>query len=246
MDTLVINDFLAVGYRIPTLDVEDPQQITRLPTTDGEFPLPAGRTKAVVGAGTGLGVGFLTAENGKYLAHPSEGGHSSFAAFDEETFELKEYITKKFGTAPGAEPFISGQGISNIYHCMKAGKKFAVDGVLKEIDRTKDEDKPALISKNARDNQACRNIMKLFVKMYGSFAGNLAVVFLPFGGVYLAGGIATKNEWLFLEDNLFMKNFEQNYNPIIRPLLKKIPVYIVRDYSISLYGAANAAVTLMG
>jgi glucokinase len=87
--------------------------------------------------------------------------------------------------------------------------------------------------------------MKLFVKMYGSFAGSLAVVFLPFGGIYLAGGIATKNEWLFLEDNLFMKYFEQNYNPILRPLLKKIPVYIVRDYSISLYGAANAAVTLM-
>ena len=43
-----------------------------------------------------------------------------------------------------------------------------------------------------------------------------------------------------------MKNFERNYNPILRPLLKKIPVYIVRDYSISLYGAANAAVTLMG
>jgi glucokinase len=87
--------------------------------------------------------------------------------------------------------------------------------------------------------------MKLFVNMYGSFAGSLAVVFMPFGGVYLAGGIATKNEWLFLENNLFMKNFERNYNPNIRPLLKKIPVYIVRDYSISLYGAANAAVTLM-
>jgi len=32
---------------------------------------------------------------------------------------------------------------------------------------------------------------------------------MPFGGVYLAGGIATKNEWLFLENNLFMKNFER-------------------------------------
>ena len=120
-----------------------------------------------------------------------------------------------------------------------------IDGVLKEIDQAKDEDKPALISQNAKDNQVCRDIMKLFVKMYGSFAGSLAVVFMPFGGVYLAGGIATKNEWLFLENNLFMKNFERNYNPNIRPLLKKIPVYIVRDYSISLYGAANAAVTLM-
>jgi glucokinase len=245
MDTLVINDFLAVGYGIPTLEVNDPKQITRLPTTEGKFPAPTGSTKIVVGAGTGLGVGFLTADAGKYRAHPSEGGHSGFAAFDEETIKLKEYVTKKFGMAPGTEPFVSGQGIANIYNYLKDGKKMAMDGVLKEIDRTTDEDKPALISKNAKDNPVCRDIMKLFVKMYGSFAGSLAVVFMPFGGVYLAGGIATKNEWLFLEDNLFMKYFEQNYNPILRLLLKKIPVYIVRDYSISLYGAANAAVTLM-
>jgi glucokinase len=63
--------------------------------------------------------------------------------------------------------------------------------------------------------------------------------------MYLAGGIVTKNEALFFEDNLFMNNFEQNYNDNIKPLLKKIPVYIIKDYSISLYGAANAAVTLM-
>jgi glucokinase len=245
VDTLVINDFLAVGYGIPTLAVDDPKQITRLPGTDGKFPAPADGTKIVVGAGTGLGVGFLTNEDGKYRAHPSEGGHSGFAAFDEETAKLKEYVAKKYGMAPGTEPFVSGQGIANIYNCLKDGKKLVMVGVLKEIDQAKDEDKPALISKNAKDNQVCRDIMKLFVKMYGSFAGSLAVVFMPFGGVYLAGGIATKNEWLFLEDNLFMKNFERNYNPNIRPLLKKIPVYIVRDYSISLYGAANAAVTLM-
>jgi glucokinase len=45
-------------------------------------------------------------------------------------------------------------------------------------------------------------------------------------------------------DNLFMKWFEKNYNPNIRPLLNKIPVYIIKDYSISLYGAANASLNL--
>jgi glucokinase len=245
-DTLVINDFLAIGYGIPTLDVNNPAQITKLPTTEGNFPKQSGTTKAVVGAGTGLGVGFLTATNGKYTAHPSEGGHSGFAAFDDETIKLKEYVAKKIGIAPGVELFVSGQGISNIYHYLKDKKNIKMEGVLKEIDLTKDEDKPALISINAKSNKVCRDIMKLFVKMYGGFAGGLAVIFLPFGGLYLAGGIVTKNEELFLEDNLFVRNFEANYNPNIRPLLKKIPVYIVRDYSISLYGAANAAVMLMG
>jgi glucokinase len=245
IDTLIINDFLAIGYGIPTLDVNDQKQITKLATTEGNFPKPSGTTKAVVGAGTGLGVGFLTARDGKYTAHPSEGGHSGFAAFDDETIKLKEYIAGKIGMPPGVELFVSGQGISNIYNYFKDKRNIKIEGILKEIDRTKDEDKPALISKNARDNKTCRDIMNLFIKMYGSFAGGLAIIFLALGGVYLAGGIATKNEWLFLEDNLFMKNFETNYNPHIRPLLKKIPVYIIKDYSISLYGAANAAVTLM-
>jgi len=246
IDALIINDFSAIGYGIPTLDVDNPAQITKLATTEGNFPQPHGSTKAVVGAGTGLGVGFLTAIDGKYRAYPSEGGHSGFAAFDDQTLKLKEYVTNKTGEKnPVTELFVSGRGISNIYNYIKDTKNIEIEGVLKEIDQTKDEDKPALISVNARDNKICKDIMKLFIKMYGSFAGSLALIFLPFSGLYIAGGIAAKNEWLFLEDNLFMKHFEAHYNPNIKPLLKKIPVYIIKDYSISLYGAANAAVTLM-
>ena len=245
IDTLIINDFMAIGYGIPTLDVDNPKQITKLPTTEGKFPKPTGTTKAVVGAGTGLGVGFLTARAGQYRAHPSEGGHSGFPAFDDETVELKKYVAEKIETAPGTELFVSGQGIVNIYNYFKDRKNIKVEGVLKEIEEAKDEDKPSLISKNASDNKVCMDIMKLFIKMYGSFAGGLSLIFLPFGGMYLAGGIVTKNERFFLEDNLFMKSFESNYNPNISPLLKKIPVYTIKDYSISLYGAANAAVTLM-
>jgi glucokinase len=244
-DTLIINDFMAIGYGIPTLNVDNPSQITKLPTTDGSYPEQKGTIKAVVGAGTGLGVGFLTIDKGKYRAHPSEGGHSGFAAFDEETRALKDFITKKIGMTPGTEPFVSGQGITHIFHYFKEKKELNTDGVFAEIEAAGDIDKPALISKYAPTNNDCKRIMQLFIRMYGRFAGSLAVIFLPTNGMYLAGGIVTKNEALFFEDNLFMNNFEQNYNDNIKPLLKKIPVYIIKDYSISLYGAANAAVTLM-
>lgn len=239
--TLIINDFLAIGYGIPTLDVNNPDQITKLATTSGTYPEPRGDTKAVVGAGTGLGVGFLIRSGGKFRAHPSEGGHSGFAAYDDITRGLKEYVTNKYSAPPGTEPFVSGQGITNIFNYYRDKKNMEIKGVLSEIDTTPDDDKPALISKYAGENNVCREIMQLFISMYGRFAGSLSVIFLPFSGMYLAGGIVTKNEFLFTEGNLFMKNFEQNYNPNIQPLLKKIPVYIIKDYSISLYGAANAA-----
>jgi glucokinase len=246
LDTLVINDFLAVGYGIPTIDVEDKSKVTKLMGTDGKQAKQTGNTKLAVGAGTGLGVGYLIAQDGKYHAYPSEGGHSGFADFDDETKELKAYVTKNYnGIAAGTECFVSGQGITNIFNFYRDTKKMAMEGVIAEINKVKDEEKPALISKNSKTDPTCKKIMQLFVKMFGRFAGSIAVIFLPTAGVFLAGGIAAKNEELLLEDNLFMKNFEVNYNQNIQPLLKKFPVYIVKDYSISLYGAANAGHTLM-
>ena len=41
-----------------------------------------------------------------------------------------------------------------------------------------------------------------------------------------------------------MAMFERSYAKHIRSILAKTPVMIVKDYSISLYGAANAAVEL--
>lgn len=245
--TLIINDFLAIGYGIPTLDVNNPAQITKLPHPDGSCPEPKkGATKAVVGAGTGLGVGYLVAADGeKYIANPSEGGHAGFADFDEESKAIKEYVAKKFSKAPGVEPFVSGQGISNIYNYYKDVKGLKADGIFAEIDAVPDADKPGLISKNASTDPTCKAIMQAFIKMYGKSAGSYAVIFFCSGGMYLAGGIASKNEKLFLEDNLFMRYFEQSYRDGIEGLLKTIPVYIIKDYSISIFGAANAAITLM-
>ena len=125
-ETIIINDFMAIGYGIPTLDVDDTSQITRLPCTDGTFPKPEGDIKIAVGAGTGLGVGYLIARDGKYRAYPSEGGHSNFAEFDDETRELKQYVIKKknlTATSVGTEPFVSGMGIYNAFNFLKLERR---------------------------------------------------------------------------------------------------------------------------
>jgi glucokinase len=182
----------------------------------------------------------------KYYAAPSEGGHSGFASFDEETQDIKEFVTKKLGKTPGTEPFVSGQGINNIYQYFKSkGRIDSKEEVFQKIEAAGDEDAPAIISKNAAGNAICKEIMQIFIRMYGKFASNAALLYLALGGLYLAGGIVTKNEVLFMENNIFMKSFAANYKDNIQELLHKIPVYIVKDYSISLYGTANAAVTLM-
>lgn len=75
---LIINDFLAVGYGILTLDIDKEcitlQHAPRIPTA----PI------ACIGAGTGLGECFLTpGTDGVYTCFPCEGGHAEFAPRNE-------------------------------------------------------------------------------------------------------------------------------------------------------------------
>lgn len=243
--SLVINDFMAISYGIALLDVDNPEQITKLRHIDGSESVQTGSVRAVVGAGTGLGAGFLVEDNGRFKAFPSEGGHIGFAPFDKETRQLQEYLAGCFGELMETELYVSGAGIANIFYYFRDVKKIAFDGVLAQIDKAEDSQKPELISRYADENPVCREILGLFVKLYGRFAADIAACVLPTMGMYLAGGIAAKNEKFFIEDNQFMRYFDNCFHPNIRQILRTIPVYIIKDYSVSLYGAANAACSLM-
>jgi glucokinase len=243
--TLIINDFSAISYSLPLMDVNNSEQITCLRHLDGSVSEQRGHMMAVAGAGTGMGVGFLIEKNEKYTAYPSEGGHISFASFDEETRQFYEFMVSRIGELTEAELFVCGGGIASLFDFFKEVKKVPIEGVLAQIDKADESEKPAMISKCADQNSVCREIFKLFVKMYGRFAGDVSSLLIPTMGMYLAGGIVTKNEKYFLEDDLFMRYFEGCYHPNIQKVLKTIPVYIIKDYSVSLYGAANAACSLM-
>ena len=92
--TEVINDFLAISYGIPTLDTENPEQIQKIAHSDGSTPKAVAGAKAVIGPGTGLGVSYIAYNKGTYIPCPSEGGHMIMPTFDEETENLKKYLTK--------------------------------------------------------------------------------------------------------------------------------------------------------
>jgi glucokinase len=244
LKTLLINDFVAISYGLLTYDINNEKHIQKLKRPDGTVPQKQNATIAVIGPGTGLGVSFLIYNNGEYIPASSEGGHVAFAPFDDESETFCKYMRNRIGITPGVELFVSGQGVKNIFHFYKDIKKMPIEGVIAEIDATPDSEKPGRISRAASDNSHCRSMMQLYVRMFASAASNLACTTLPFGGLFLAGGTVSKDlKWL-QDSDLFMKTFEINYNRNIVPLLKKIPVYVILDYSISLYGAANAAMKI--
>lgn len=240
--TSIINDFEAISYGVPLLDLDDPSQVTHLPHTDGNDPEPIGSVSLIVGAGTGLGVGMLLKEEGdRYRALPSEGGHACFAAFDLETEELRAHAQGGARTLVEIEDLLSGRGLNTILDYFVKVRGMKIDDTLSRILATPPLQRPALISKHAVNHPICRDVIRLFVKIYGRVAADFSATVLPRHGLFLAGGIVGKNEAYFLDGGQFIYYFEQNSRPQVKEILRKIPVYIVKNYSISLIGAAHAA-----
>jgi glucokinase len=247
--TLLINDFTAVSYGVLLLDPKDKKQLRPLsaPGCEPAAPVPGG-VKVVLGAGTGLGLGYIVRVGERTTAFPSEGGHMSLPVYDDETRDFSLWLEKLYGFVPGAEAGVSGQGIGHIFSFLaerEAAKGIAPSHTEAEILSLSEEERPARIARASREGGLCARTMETFVRLYARCAADSCAAFLPYGGLYLAGGIASKNEEWFLEQNRFMEMFLKSYREHIRNILARIPVFIVKDYGISLYGAANAAACLM-
>jgi glucokinase len=240
LEICVINDFLGISYGIPALDVNAPEQIFAFKHTDGSIPEPRLATKAVIGPGTGLGAGFLTWNGTDYIPSSSEGGHLTFAPFDEDSQSFRDYMKKQLNAIPDVEMLVSGTGIQNLYEWWRDTKGLPKNETWEEIENAKPTDRPRLLSKLSDSDPISASMLRLFVKMLARYASDISTLLLPFGGLYLAGGVAQKELRWLIDDNLFMKYYEMAYNKSIKPLLLQMPVYLIKDYSISLYGAANA------
>ncbi|HSP16744.1 MAG TPA: glucokinase [Thermoanaerobaculia bacterium] len=210
----LINDFFAVALGVPLLgpaDLVSLQQGTR----DRGAPI------AILGAGTGLGEAMVTRHRDEWVVIPSEGGHADFAPQDEEQMRLLAALQKKYGHVSW-ERVISGMGLTNIYEFL-AGRR---------------ED-PAGIAELARsgDDTAVRTF-EIFVDIYGAEAGNAALRVLARGGVFLAGGVAAKNQ-PFFTDGRFMAAFLRKGRFV--ELLREMPVDLIVNEHVGLIGAAARA-----
>jgi glucokinase len=241
----LVNDFTALSCGVLQLDLANPRQVTPLPHGDGSLPVadPVGLA-LVVGAGTGLGVGFVVRSPAGARAFPSEGGHIGLPVFDEDTLALWRHLQAGLPGPPGAEMAVSGQGLGNIFQFLLDTRREPCTPAASAILALPVADQPAAISAQAALDPACGHAMAMFVAMYARVCAELCAVLLPTGGLFLAGGIASKNTRHFLEGGRFMARFEQNYRGHLDQITRATPVYLVQDYDISLYGAAHAPACL--
>src|SRR4029077_8821594 len=73
-----------------------------------------GATRALLGAGTGLGQSILFWDGNRYRVVPSEGGHSDFAPHTEEQIELLKFMRKRYPQVSW-ELILSGRGFRTLH-----------------------------------------------------------------------------------------------------------------------------------
>lgn len=240
----VINDFSATCQGVLLLDPSEERQVGPLLHPDGRHPAPDPQgTILVVGAGTGLGVGFITRDASGARVHPSEGGHIGLPLEEEAHLALWQHLRPGFPAGPGAEAAVSGPGLANLLAFLLATQRAPGSPATVALQALPPEAQPPAIAEAADSDAACGQAMDLFVDLYARVCAQLCAAFLPTGGLFLAGGIAAKNERRLRDDHRFMRSFERNYRDHLDTLTRATPVFIVRDYGLSLLGAARAALS---
>lgn len=227
--TSLVNDFVAAGYAIELLG---PSDLATLQQGDG---VPHGPI-ALIGAGTGLGQALLIWEQ-RYRVLPSEGGHAGFAPNSDLQTRLLEFLREKFGHV-SCERLLSGPGILNIYdYLLSRAHTTEQPSVRAEIER---DDPAAVIVRHAvaGSDTLCLQALDLFIGIYGSQAGNLALTVVATGGVYVAGGIAPRILDGLL-DGRFIAAFRDKGR--LSDLLSHIPVHVITNQDVGLLGAAAVA-----
>ena len=172
----VLNDFVAVALSTPRLANGDCRQVGG----DADSPLAP---IAVIGPGTGLGVGGLVPCGGGWMPVPSEGGHVTLAATTEREAEILRLLRARF-THVSAERVLSGPGLVNLYRAL-----CQIGGTT--ADTTLEPDQVAERGMT-RSCPVCAEALETFCALLGSVAGDLCLTYGARGGLYIAGGIVPK------------------------------------------------------
>jgi glucokinase len=192
---------------------------------------------AVISAGTGLGEAGLYWDGERHRPFATEGGHADFAPCNELQVELWRFLAAEL-THVSYERVCSGMGIANIERFLRTRsgrpRPPLLEAQMVELDAA------AAISRSGLEGRdaVCSQAIDLFVSIYGSSAGNLALKLMAVGGIYLGGGIAPK-VLSRLTDGRFMEAFADKGR--FRELLERVPVRVILNDRTALLGAARAA-----
>ncbi|HLK93275.1 MAG TPA: glucokinase [Polyangia bacterium] len=234
----LVNDFYAAALGVTAVR---PDQLVAL---GGGPPVPQGPI-AVLGAGTGLGQAFLlwSAADNAYHVVPSEGGHVDLAARTPLEWGLVQYLLSKYGRV-SCERVLSGRGLVDVFSFLsdEPACRSLVHPETAAALATAGNDPAAVISQRAMagTDPVCEMALSLFCSVLGATAGNLGLMLLATGGVFVAGGIAPRI-LTYLQRGAFREAFDRKGR--LHTLVEHLPAYVVTHPQPGLLGAAKVALT---
>jgi glucokinase len=227
----LINDLEAVAYSLPILKNED------LHTLNAGKPVKNG-CQAIIAPGTGLGEAFLTFDSDTCHAHPSEGGHASFAPTNPLQMGLLTYLKNLGHHHVSFERVCSGGlGIPNLYAYLKTTGLEEPAWLAEQLAAAKDPT-PVIATAALDASRPCplaEETLSLFVSILGEEAGNLALKVLSTGGLFLGGGMPPRI-LPALEKPIFLEALRNKGR--FRNLLTDMPVHVILNNRAGLIGAA--------
>lgn len=212
--TRLVNDFHALARSLPDLQ--------HLKQVGGAAP--GHGVKAVLGPGSGLGMGLLAPVSGTWQVLPSEGGHADLAPGNPLEAELLSVLQTAHGHVSW-ETVLSGPGLQRLYAAVCRLWGMQPQSLT-----------PEQITASGRDadEPVCHQTLDTFFGLLGAAAGNLALTAWAVGGVYIGGGIVP-GLTDFAVNSPLRRRFEER-GPMTGEV-QRIPLYLITDPAPGLLGA---------
>lgn len=217
-DAHVLNDLQAQAHAIGYLDAANVDEIR-----PGHSASPDA-AHLVVGIGTGFNSAVAYNASGGRIVPPAESGHATLPVSSADQLAFADYARSRFGHA-AIEDALSGRGLGHCHDWLRhrAGQPSGAKSAQ------------IFAQAEAGDVMATQAI-DLFSCFLGTVLGDLALTTLPFGGIYLVGGMARAiTPWLD------QTGFEAAWKDKGRfgPFLDQFPIHLVTDDYAALTGCAS-------
>lgn len=247
---MYLNDFNVNGYAIQSKNIKE--GIDYISLTPNVKPVP-NACKFMIGAGTGLGTGFLTKKNYDkyYTVNSAQGGQQDFPINNQLQYNYKKYLSQFYKVDnPTCENACCGSTITLIYKFISNEENIKEkDSELKknvmELNEDLNNEKVRDLNKKIIENginekcPLCKRVLDFFIEIYASIAANLAIATVSLGGVYLFGGVTAGIAEYLKKSNLFVNNFVHKGG--LDMMLKTIPIYAVINEKLGIIGAGEYA-----
>ncbi|EFL89139.1 glucokinase [Ahrensia sp. R2A130] len=226
IDNLILfNDFEAQALALPFLKPEDFHELNPQAIENERA------TKAVLGPGTGLGVGLLVRSGAGFTTVAGEGGHVDLGPRNEREAAIWQHLDRIDGRISG-EQVLCGRGMANLYRAT-----CVADGVTPALEKPADISEAGL---DGSDPQAVETL-HIFAACLGRIAGDLALTSFSKGGAYIGGGIARRLLPIIDEGGLLEAFLDKAPHRALLETMKLAVVTCPQPALLGLSGYARAA-----